>query len=128
MPQYNSNVIHSDAWDYWKIFQKVNDEEIYSSMMILFSIDLRIWKLARDRLFFIKKRAADISTIARREFAKEKLMWLLVALLRQTVNIHLGFLYFSSSQSRQDLLCLDLPFELLNEGRFLTVLSVLAKL
>ena len=35
-PQYNSNVIHSDAWDYWKIFQKVNDGEIYSSFKILF--------------------------------------------------------------------------------------------
>ena len=39
-PQYNSNVIHSDAWDYWKIFQKVNDGEIYSSMMILFYTEL----------------------------------------------------------------------------------------
>ena len=36
LPQYNSNVIHSNAWDYWKIFQKVNDGEIYSSFKILF--------------------------------------------------------------------------------------------
>ena len=40
-PQYNSNVIHSDAWDYWKIFQKVNDGEIYSSFKILFYTDGR---------------------------------------------------------------------------------------
>ena len=36
LPQYNSNVTHSDAWDYWKIFHKVNDGEIYSSFKILF--------------------------------------------------------------------------------------------